>query len=656
MMRWLRWVAVFVCLQSFWCFGQREDWLPVTAQDWQVKDVPGDPGAPAIQLYYADARDDSRQYQFIYRRIKILNDKGQQYADVAIPLPPYAHFMDLRARIVHPDGRITEFSGKPFEKIASQTPDAKAVIETFTLPEATPGCIIEYKYRYTWDTYIVGKTWDLQHDLYTVREVFSIRPFTGPLNGTKHFEDEAQLSYVYSNLPEGVKPKQTGAVVELEAARVPAFAPEDSMPPQDNFRPRVRFFYGGREIDSPESFWREHGRDWFAEAERFIGNHQQIRNAAAEAVGEEKGSEQKLRKLYARAQQLRNLSFERVRTREEDKAEDLKANRSALDVLDRGYGTAYDIALFFVALARAAGFDADLLRASSRKDHVFDRNFLSAEQLETGLVVVKLNGAEIFLDPGTRFCPFGLVYWTHSSVPALKLAQNGGTFVAVPTASADKTVSRRSVTAVLGSDGSLQGEIALELEGMTALQLRLDALQKDNAGRLSALGEALGDWRTQPGSVKLQSAEGWELSEGPLLAHFTFELPGLARKSGKRLLVPATVFQMRERTAFEHAERKYPIYFPYTFEEIDKVDIQAPDGFSVETLPAGQDVKLASTRFVTTRASQVGHVNVTRALVVNSVYFPVENYRDLKQFFDKLGAADEEQIVLREGKARSAPR
>ena len=136
-----------------------------------------------------------------------------------------------------------------------------------------------------------------------------------------------------------------------------------------------------------------------------------------------------------------------------------------------------------------------------------------------------------------------------------------------------------------------------------------------------------------------------------MVAHFTFELPGFARKSGKHVLVPATLFPGRLRTIFTPDQRKYPIYFPYTFEEIDKAEIQIPDGFSVEIIPSGQDVKLASTRFLTTRVSIAGRINLTRALVVNSIYFPVENYRDLKRFFEQLGTADEEQIVLQQGKA-----
>ncbi len=647
--RRLRLLILFVCATGG-CLGQKEDWLPITPQDWQVKEAPGDPGAPAIQLYYADSRDDSRQYQFVYRRIKVLNDKGKRYADVEIPLPSYSHFLDLKARTIHPDGHIVEFTGKPFEKIAVKTRDAKTLTETFTLPEVTVGSIVEYKYRYTWDTYISGKTWELQHDLYTVREEFWIRPFTGTLNGMKHFEDEAQLSYVYSNLPSDVKPRDNGSVVELEAGGIPAFEAEESMPPQDNFRPRVRFFYGGREISSPDAFWQGHGKDWFAEAERFIGNHPVIKNAMVKAAGGENDPEKKLRKLYAFAQQTRNLSFERERTPEEEKAEDIRPNKNVVEVLEHGYGSGNDIARLFAALARAAGVESEIVRASSRKDYVFDQNFLSEDQLGTELVLVKLNGTEMFLDPGTRFCPFGLVYWIHTSVPALKLARNGGSFVVVPTPTADKAVSRRTVMATLRDDGSLTGEVVLEFNGAAALQLRLAILETDEAGKLRALEEELGQWQLRPSSVKLKDAQGWELSDAPLQVRFTFEIFGFAKRMGKRLLVPAVLFQTKQRAAFGYAERKYPVYFPYTFEEIDRFDLLAPDGFYVETLPRGQDMKLASSRFVTQRTLQENRITLSRALVVNSIYFRAESYKELKSFFDQLRIADEEQVVLQQGK------
>src|SRR5205807_2687812 len=261
-----------------------------------------------------------------------------------------------------------------------------------------------------WEKHLYDTTWTIQHSLYTVKESFWLGAYKGALQ-TKHGSDQPRLSYVYANMPPGAAPRYNGNSVELQLENVPAFKPEKYMPPEDNFKAEVHFFYGGREIESPEVFWQDLGRDWHDKAERFIGDHQEIRRAVAEMVGNETGPEQKLRRLYSSTQQIRNLSYERTRTRVEAKKEDLRPNDSVVDVLNRRYGSRNEIAELFLALARTAGFEAGLLRASSRKDRVFDSKLLSARQLEAEIVRVKLNGKDIFLDPGTRFCPFGMIAW-----------------------------------------------------------------------------------------------------------------------------------------------------------------------------------------------------------------------------------------------------
>jgi len=60
-MRRLRYPVFVICLifSSLAFAQQKEDWLPITAKDQQINEVPGNPGAAAIQLYYADYIDDS---------------------------------------------------------------------------------------------------------------------------------------------------------------------------------------------------------------------------------------------------------------------------------------------------------------------------------------------------------------------------------------------------------------------------------------------------------------------------------------------------------------------------------------------------------------------------------------------------------------------
>jgi hypothetical protein len=644
--RKLRWRSIlwaFLLLTSVPCPAQRsEDWQPINQQDLQMKDFPADPGAPAVQLYYADFRDDVRQSEFIYRRVKILNAKGKRYGNIEIPIPAHNLISDLQARTIHPDGGIVPFRGKTFEKVIVRYLGEKLVAKTFTMPDVTVGSIVEYRYRLEWPRYFNDPVWITQHELFTVKEDFWLRRYIGPLY-TRHPEDETQLSYVTSNLPAGAAPKDIGTGVELHLENVPAFRPEPYMPPRSNFRGQVQFFYGGREIESPEVFWKDVGTDWKAKAEHFMGDHQAIKAAAVQLTAGENDPEKKLRKLYARAQQARNLSYESSAA---ETKEPLKANESVVDVFTRDYGFRNEIAELFTALARGAGFQAELLRASSRRDRVFDPKLLSDKQLEAEIVRVRLNGSDLYLDPGTRFCPFGLVAWEYTSVPALLLDKNADSFVVVPTATADKTVTRRSAEASLRSDGTLQGEITVEFKGNQALQHRLDALARDDDGRKTDLEDELRSWLPDGAIVKLKDVPNWQASDEPLIVRFTISMPGFATVAGKRLLVPANLFRSPQMEAFSETERKYPLYFPFTYEEIDKVALHVPEGYSLGPLPDGQDVKLSSTRFLTTRSSQQDQLFTTRALVVNSIYFQPDQYSSLRAFFQKLQAADEEQIVM----------
>lgn len=630
------------------CFGQNFDWREVTPQEHAIKEVPGDPGAPAIQLYYADFRDDDKRFQFTYKRIKILTEEGKKYANVEIPIYPLFHFIDVKARTIHPDGTITEFTGKPFEKVLAKTRDVKYVAQTFTMPEVTVGSIIEYKYRYTWERYTFDTSWSLQHELYTVKEDFWLRGYSKRLQ-TRHYMsgEDTILSYVvFGTVPPLTNVKDA---VQLTMGNVPAFKKEEYAPPEGDLKPMVRFFYGGNEIRSPEAFWQEYGRSWFSDSERFMGNRDVIGQAAVEAMSTESDPEKKLRKLYLRAQETRNLSFERRRTKQEDKKEDLKVNENAGDVLSRGYGTHNDITRLFVALARAAGFDAHIVRAPDRKLYFFRPSYLVANQLSSEIALVKLNGRDFYLDPGTEFCPFGLVRWLHTSDKGLRLDGSGGTFVVIPPAPAEQSTVRRVDKMTLQPDGSVSGTLEVEFTGNSALERRLSALEQDDAGRRKALEEEAKQWLPDGATVELETVESWESSEEPLRARYKVKVDSFASAVGKRLLVPAYPFKTTKRKeAFQHPQRKYPIYFPFAYQEMDNLVLQVPEGHSVEALPSSQDVALPSTHFATARTFTNNVFVSKRALVINGIFFPITDYPKLKDFFGKVQAADEEQLVLQE--------
>src|SRR5262249_52594277 len=151
-----------------------------------------------------------------------------------------------------------------------------------------------------------------------------------------------------------------------ELKNVEPFHAEDFMPPESDYRAAMLCYYGSGPLFSYDIFWQAWQRLLAESADHFIGNISMLREAAARAIEGVTDSEQKLRKLYAVAQQVRNLSYERKRTAREKEAEKLKHNSNAAEVLHHGYGNRWEIDALFTGLARAAGFDASLLMVSDR--------------------------------------------------------------------------------------------------------------------------------------------------------------------------------------------------------------------------------------------------------------------------------------------------
>lgn len=628
-----------------------DEWLPVTPQDLAVKEVPNDPGADAIQLYMRYYKDDDANFISAYHRIKILRESGKSRADVEIPLSPGQSLKQLVARTIHPDQKIIEFTGQPFEKLQIKKRGVKYASQSFTFPEVTVGSIIEYRYTITLPPHVVSaiSTWPVQENIFTVKEDLRFRAYQDVvLTATEWTSDapRSQVSYSYLNQIAGDLPKKMpDNLLELQLENVPKFDGEEYMPPEDDFRPVVLFYYGGREMASPDSFWDEWEKLITQYVDKFVGSSREINNAAEQAIAGETDPEKKLRKLYARAQQVRNLSFERVRSAEEKKRENLKRNANAQEVLQHGYGSSWDINAAFTAMARAAGFDASMLGIADRKERSFNKIILWLGQLDASAVEVNIGGKEMVLDPGTRFCPFGTLRWENTATTALKFNKVGGGFRTTP--KPESSLLHRSALVSLGADGDLSGEITVKFNGEDALQHRLDAIDQDEAGRRKSLEDEVHAWLPPDSIAKLQDSQGWESADEPLVAHFKITIHGFASVAGKRLLLPSYFFSTLQKNMFISQYRRYPIAFSYPFIEEDELTMALPAGYEVEEPPFRRKAGLSYAGYEISSAVADHQVTTQRKLRFEELQLPPEKYEELRNFFSVVQRGDEGHAVLR---------
>ena len=649
--RWSFLALGIVLLGSSYRLCAFDDWLPVSPEELKMTADPAHP-ADAIVLYHEESVDDMTRHSYSYTRVKIFTEKGKDHANVEIPYEAsYIGISDIRGRTIAPDGTVTPFTGKAFNNTIIKSHGIKYLAKTFTLPNVQVGSIIEWKYTEFWDEYVRDARWVVQNELFQKRAKFSFVPLVKP----GHYIEDGRgeiLDHVYwllVGLPDDTKMKtDMNGKMELELKDIPAFQEEDFAPPPAVLKWRVNFYYGTDKMTKPQEFWKNEGKYWLKDVDKFIGHSSAVAAAVNQTVGASDTPEVKARKIYAFVQKIKNLNF----TSDQGGLDELlshesKQKRTLDDVLNKKEGYRDEIARLFAAMAKAAGVPVYLMRVSDRDENIFQPKLPNRFQLTSEIAIVSLNGKDVFVDPGTPFCPFGHLAWQHTSTMGVRQSPEGGTaLVDTPGPNYKDAVSKRVGRLVLSEDGSAKGKIGVAWAGEEALVHRLGSLKTDAAGRKKELEDEIKALLPPGAFVQLDASNGWEDGETQLTANFSVEIPSYASSAGKRLMVPKDLFQTHGRTPFAHGERKNPIYFSYPFYSMDETTVTFPGGFKLESISDPQPVQTDFAFYRVQHTATASSITVNRDFAMGGIGFQAKEYPELRKFYSAVTTGDTEPLVL----------
>jgi hypothetical protein len=628
---------------------------PISQEELKMTSEPLAPGAPAIILYRQVDRDDNglTSHEDNYIRIKILTEEGRKRADVEIPfLKGSNDVVHLRARAVRPDGSVTDFDGKVYEKSIVKARGLQYMAMTFTLPDVQVGSIIEYAYTYDFKEYALFEShWILSQDLFTKMAKFSLKPYAGT------YGSNWRVRWSWQSLPPGTsQPQEAGdRVVRLETHNIPAFQTEDFMPPENELKSRVDFIYGDQVFETDvDKFWKKVGHELNSSVESYVGKRKAMEEAVAQIVSPNDPPEVKLRKIYDRVQQMRNTSYEVRKTEQEEKREKEKEPANVEEVWRRGYASGNHLTWLYLGLVRAAGFEAYGAYVSDRRNYFFQRQMMDRSKLDANVVVVKVNGKEMFFDPGAAFTPFGLLEWSETGVVCLRLDKEGGTWIQSLLPKASESQIERTAKLKLSETGELEGTLTVTFTGLEAMDRRVEERHGDDAGRKKYLEEQVMQYIPAAVEMELTNQPDWKSSSLPLVAEFKLKIPGWVSGAGRRVLLPVGIFSAPEKHIFEHADRVHPIYFQFPSERVDDVSIDLPAGWQVQSLPPPQNHDQQVIAYELKAEKATNSLHLTRKMTLAILLLEPKYYPALRGFFQVVRSGDEEQIVLQPGTASAS--
>jgi hypothetical protein len=268
-------------------------------------------------------------------------------------------------------------------------------------------------------------------------------------------------------------------------------------------------------------------------------------------------------------------------------------------------------------------------------------------------VLIKLNGKDIFCDPGAAFTPFGLLPWPETSIQGMRLDKKEPTWVPTLLPTSDEAHTERRASLTLSDTGDLEGKLTVTYTGMEAARLRLEELNADETERKSYLANIAKGYIPAASEVKLTNHPEWKNPALPLVAEFDLKVPGWAAGAGRHVIVPVGLFSAPEKHVFDHAERVHPIYVEYPYAESDDINIQIPAGWQVSSLPQGWSDTGRVVSYTLKAENDKGKLHLSRALKVEFILMEVKYYPALRKYFQEIKTTDDQQIVLDPGAARA---
>lgn len=635
--------------------GHAQQWMPPTAEELALTSVPEAPGASAICLFREQKTEDKQHMFSVHSRVKVLTAAGAEHGDIELRYLQGGSsgfsLDELAGRTIHPDGTVIPFTGKPYDKLISKASGHKYMAKIFSLPDVTPGSILEYRYKVRYnDNVYVSPDWYVQDDLYTRRVHYLWHPTDRLLvTGDDRQQTISTISWT-PILPAGAAVQQSKDAsgqlsFELNASNIPALFSEEHAPPLESFSYRVLFYF--TPYRSHDEFWSKEGKYWAKKEDKFIGPGPAVKGAVAELVAPTDTPDQKLHKLYTAVGKLDNSDNTRAHTATEDKAQGLNAVRNTDDVWLRRRGTGDQLADLFVAMARAAGFKAYAMSVTRRDRSFFFPDYLSTAQLDDTLAIVNVDGKEQTFDPGTHLCPFHELAWQHQGAQGLRQVDGGSSIASTTSAAYTSSHVTRIADLVLDEHGVASGTLTLTYSGSPALRWRQKYAVEDEAAVRHDLTTELQE--QLPGSLKLSltSLTGIDEPEQPLVAKFGATGP-VGSAAGHRLVLPAALFESTERPMFPHEKRELAVSFDYPYYYQDAVRFKLPATLALESTPAQTELhmeKLALFRLKT--ESTPTSVTARRDEAMGQTLFLTSEYPALRKFRQTVESSDQEGIVLK---------
>lgn len=630
--------------------------------DLEMKDCDFDPGAVALKLldvggvFYDRGTSGITLLKTIYDkrvRIKILKDKGLSYANVEVPFFTNGNNSDEKIRQIDACVYNLDETGKvkitdvPKSSIYTKKINKRFSRLIIAFPEAKVGSVIEYRYRQEVESYTQLKDWYFQDVIPTRYSEYEIKiPDLFVFNIQRAVVDKIEEKQKFFDdvitINDGAyrfKTTQQSFIMR----NLIGIKDEPFMPSSKDYLQRLEFQlsqidYGNNHIENLRTTWTDvveslmKEPDFGSQLKKDVPNTDQLLAEASSIIDKE-----------ARLKFIYNSIRSKFRC---DDNEALYVSDGVVNAWQKKTGNIADINLLLINLLNKAGIKAKPILLSTRDNGLINSNYPSLSQFNVVMAYVATDKGFHVLDATDKYSNYTLTAPSIVNTRGFVIEPELGTGKII-----DVTDSKHSyqilvaLKGIIDEKGIMTGECSINCTDYARKQ-RIDHYMRNAA-------DFKNDYFIKPYPAVIIQEISFKNSEIDSLpfgqkVNFTTQLSN----SGEYSYFTTNLFADFEKNPFIEDQRNTDVDFGFNQDYTVYGNFTIPDDYVFETLPENISMSMPDKTITYTRSMDATDkvLNMKITVEFKSPFYPAANYPDFHEFYKKLFASLNEQVVIKKKK------
>ncbi len=642
---------ILLLIISIQAFSQEYTFGKVTQDELNMKFYEKDSTANALILYeegktiFIEKNNHIYIKTVVYKKIKIFNKDGVDYADVRIKL---YHNKDMKERVkkikglTHNNESTTALTKN---NIFTNKLDEKHSEVTFTLPNIKDGSVIEYTYTIESPFTFNLKGWTFQSSIPTIESVYKAE-IPGNYKYNRTLIGYLRLDKNISNVKkhcfkvQGIAGYADCEVLTYSMNDIPAFVEEDHMTSKWNYLARISFELS--ELEWFDGTKKKYTKTWKAVDNEFKNDKDiggQLRrksyfsNKIPESILNTTDVVKRAKKIYSFIQQHFTWNNEYRMFRD----------ISVTNAFKNKIGTVSEINISLINALKVSGIDAKMVLLSTRNNGFPSKLHPVISDFNYIIAKITVDGKSYFLDATDKTLPFGVLPFRCLNEDARVMDFKNGSYweKIIPIKNSGEKVQ---MFLNLNDNDEFEGNMRIIYNGYNAIKKRTEINEVKESKYLE-------NYEDENDFLEIISYKNKNLTdtEKPLVEEFKIVMENENTTANKIYLNPFFIDKLEENP-FKLSERKYPVDFGHPIKYDYIASISIPDNYSIESLPKNKSFVLPDNKglimYKITNSNNKIMLNL--GLVIDEVKFTNDKYIYLKEFFKQLIIIQNDLIILKQ--------